>query len=133
MVNQCLNPRRLTPAQTWWIRAGQQCTPSQWATPPKNVPTELEAVRKDYGVLAARLPGKSWAPSPVDRCKANMGTILAPPHQPDRGKGGQAHRQPVGPGWGGAAVVVRGRESRSHGEGRQRVRSGTTGMPGGRG
>jgi hypothetical protein len=35
-------------------------------------------------------------------------------------------------GWGGGFVVVRGRESRSHGEGTQRVRNGGTGMSGGR-
>jgi hypothetical protein len=33
--------------------------------------------------------------------------------------GGWAHRLPTGQGWDGAVVVVRGRESRSHGEGRQ--------------
>jgi len=32
---------------------------------------------------------------------------------------GWAHRRLTGLGWGGAAVVVRGRENRSHGEGRQ--------------
>ena len=32
---------------------------------------------------------------------------------------GWAHRRPIGQGRGGAVVVVRGRESRSHGEGRQ--------------
>jgi len=36
---------------------------------------------------------------------------------------GWAHRRPTDPGWGGAVVVVRGRESRSHGEGRQRLRA----------
>ena len=43
--------------------------------------------------------------------------------------GGQARRRLVGPGRGGAAVVLRGRESRSHGEGRQRIGSeGLTGQ-----
>ena len=47
-----------------------------------------------------------------------------------RGTPGWAHRQPIGPGWGRAVVVVRGRESRSQGEGRQRSREGMdTAMP----
>ena len=37
--------------------------------------------------------------------------------------GGKARRRPMPSGWGGGPVVVRGRESRSHGEGVQRVRS----------
>ena len=37
---------------------------------------------------------------------------------------GWARRPSIGPGRGGAAVVLRGRESRPHGEGRQRIREG---------
>lgn len=71
--------------------------------------------------------------SPADRNTMNMGTL---PHLPvpacNQHVGGQGRRHPMGAAGGGAAVVVRGRESRSHGEGRQRVRNGGQVMPGGR-
>jgi hypothetical protein len=44
-----------------------------------------------------------------------------------RGTAGWAHRRPADLGWGGVVAVVRGRESRSHGEGRQRCQVGTGG------
>ena len=76
---------------------------------------------------------------PADRHTVNMGTL---PRLPYPGccqrPGGQGHRRPMGMAGGGAAVVVRGRESRPHGEGRQRDRNCRTrcsagcAMPGGR-
>jgi hypothetical protein len=45
---------------------------------------------------------------------------------------GKARRLSMALRWDGGSVVVRGRESRSHGEGTQRVRSDGAGMPGGR-
>jgi hypothetical protein len=45
---------------------------------------------------------------------------------------GKARRLSMALRWGGGSVVVRGRESRSHGEGTQRVRSVGAGVPGGR-
>jgi hypothetical protein len=75
-----------------------------------------EAMGKVCGVLVARLQGQSWGAAPVDRSAMNVGTILGLP-----AAGGQARCRLLAPGWGGAFVVVRGRESRSHGEGRQRI------------
>ena len=63
----------------------------------------------------------------------NVGTVLGPPSPPaGQAGGGQARRRLMVVGWDGAPVVVRGRESRPHGEGGQRVRSRGAGMPGGR-
>lgn len=70
---------------------------------------------------------------PVNGHTVNVGTVPRLPF-PASGQlvGGQAHRQLMAPGRGGGSVVVRGRESRPHGEGTQRVRSRSFGMPGGR-
>ncbi len=75
-------------------------------------------------VVVARLQGHSWAPTPSKGSRVNVGTIPAVP-SPASGLlvGGKARRRLTLPGWGGGPVVVRGRESRSHGEGVQRVRS----------
>jgi hypothetical protein len=63
----------------------------------------------------------------------DVGTILGlPVGQAGQVGRGQARRLLMAWGWGGAFVVVRVRESRAHGEGRQRVRSVRAGMPGGR-
>ena len=68
---------------------------------------------------------------PVNRDTVNVGTISGSPFPASIGLvGGQAHRRLTAPGWGGGPVVVRGRESRLHGEGAQRVRSRCDGMPG---
>ena len=77
--------------------------------------------------------GEELGADPVERMAVNVGTARdRPPPRPARSGGGQVHRRLMVAGWGGAAVVVRGRESRPHGQGRQRVRSGRTGMSGGR-
>ncbi len=83
-----------------------------------------EAMVKVCGVAVARLQGHSWAPTPSKGSRVNVGTTSAVP-DPDgiQPLGGNAHRRPMPPGWGGGPVVVRGRESRSHGEGVQCVRS----------
>ncbi len=88
-----------------------------------------EGLRRTRGKAA----GEELGAAPVDRHMVNMGTVRLPPvHGHSRWRGGQARRQPMGPERGGAAVVLRARESRVPGEGRQRVRSLRTGMPGGR-
>jgi hypothetical protein len=71
-----------------------------------------EGLRRTRGEAAG---GKLGA-APVDRSAVNVGTIPGPP-----AVGGQARCRLLAPGWGGAFVVVRGRESRPHGEGRQRT------------
>jgi hypothetical protein len=75
------------------------------------------------GVVAAMLQGHSWAPIPSNGSRVNVGTILVVPglgcsQQP----GGKARRRLTRSGWDGGPVVVRDRESRSHGEGVQRDR-----------
>jgi hypothetical protein len=92
-----------------------------------------KATGKVCGVPVAMLPGKSWAPPPSSGHLVNVGTLPGLPFLP-RGQrgGGQAGRRLLARGGDGAPVVVRGRESRPHGEGGQPVRSLGAGMPGGR-
>jgi hypothetical protein len=72
----------------------------------------------------AMLQGHSWAPTPSKGSRVNVGTIPAVPFPASSQLvGGKARRWLMPSGWGGGPVVVRGRESRSHGEGVQRVRS----------
>jgi hypothetical protein len=69
---------------------------------------------KVCGVAVAMLPGHSWAPHLLNDSRVNMGTITRSPL-------GKARRQLMPVWWGGGSVVVRGRESRLHGEGVQHV------------
>ena len=88
---------------------------------------------KACGVVVARLQGKSWAPIPSNGHEVNVGTNVEPPTlAPNQAVSGKAHRQLMARRWGGALVVVRGRESRPHGEGGQQVRSRRAGTSGAR-
>ena len=83
-----------------------------------------EATVKVCGVAVAMLQGHSWTPTPSNGSTVNVGTISAVPSPASiLLVGGKARRRLMLPRWGGGPVVVRGRESRSHGEGVQRVRS----------
>ena len=83
-----------------------------------------EATVNACGVAVAMLQGHSWAPTPSNGSTVNVGTIPAVPSPASSLLvGGKVRRRLMLPGWGGGPVVVRGRESRSHGEGVQRVRS----------
>jgi hypothetical protein len=83
-----------------------------------------EATGKACGVLVAKPQGQSWAPNLSNGSRVNVGTILAVPSPASRPLvEGKARRRPMLLGWGGGPVVVRGRESRPHGEGVQQVRS----------
>ena len=83
-----------------------------------------EATVKVCGVVVAMLQGHSWAPTPSNGSTVNVGTISAVPSPAGiLPAGGKARRRLMPSGWGGGPVVVRDRESRSHGEGVQRVRS----------
>ena len=88
-----------------------------------------ESLRRTRGEAAAAELGTH----PVDRYMVNVGTVPESPFPTGcLPVGGQAHRRLMVPGRGGGSVVVRGRESRPHGEGTQRVRNRSAGMPGGR-
>ena len=85
---------------------------------------DWEATVNACGVAVAMLQGHSWAPTPSKGSRVNVGTIPAVPSPASSLLvGGKARRRLMLSGWGGGPVVVRGRESRSHGEGVQRVRS----------
>ena len=58
----------------------------------------------------------------------NVGTVFGLPSPLlNLSGGGQARRRPMTRGWDGVSVVVRARESRAHGEGRQQARNSGTG------
>lgn len=88
-----------------------------------------ESLRRTRGDAA----GAELGTDPADRHTVNMGTLSHLPY-PVRCQltGGQGHRRPMGAAGGGAAVVVRGRESRPHGQGRQQAGNDVRVMPGGR-
>ena len=124
-VNQRLKASESDPpALTWRIWAGLRRAPTLWGTPWLVDVAGGEAARKYCGVRVAMLRGHSWAPNPLIGFVVNMGTIpVAPTSMEVISSGGKAHRQLMLPGWGGGPVVVRGRESRPHGEGVQQSRS----------
>ena len=70
-----------------------------------------EGLRRSHDDAAGVKPDAS----PVNRTTVNVGTIRIPLPA----LVGIGALPAKGCGWGGAAVVLRGRESRSHGEGRQ--------------
>ena len=119
-------PQALEPARTWWIWAGQQRTPSHFGgvvTPKPGCVAGGEATRKACGVLVARLQGNSRVPILPTGLLVNVGTVLGLPCPSDPAWVRRWAGPPStdGPGRGGGSVVVRGRESRPHGEGTQRV------------
>jgi len=135
-VNQWQNPRKCGTGSNL-VDMGRAAVRAELsdgeATPPTAVHAggggHEEGLRRTRGEAA----GEKLGAAPVDRHMVNMGTVPASPVRPrSRRGGGQARRQLMGPGRGGAAVVLRARESRAHGEGRQHVRGSRTGMPGGR-
>ena len=91
-----------------------------------------EAREKACGVSMAKPLGHSWAPSLWNAAKVNVGTTpVVPPCHLSGMSGGNARRRPMLPEWGGGSVVVRGRESRPHGEGIQQGQQ-PNAEPGGR-
>jgi hypothetical protein len=86
-----------------------------------------EGLRRRCGEAA----GEELGTGPADRYMVNVGTVSELPSPPPiQGGGGQAHRQLMTWRWDGASVVVRARESRAHGEGRQQARNSGNAMPG---
>jgi len=126
-------PSSPEPTPTWWMWVGQQRTSRK---------------RDDSRVGGAgpnRRPRGRTAAYPWRGCRGKAGRLPRqavsgehgnhpePPSPPaSQAGGGQASRRLMARRWGGAPVVVRGRESRPHGKGGQRVRSRRAGMPGGR-
>ena len=126
-------PKERGPARTWWIWAGM-------------------AVRRDPlqpgGPASAHVAGGHGEVLRGSRGQACRGKAGRPSRQPvcgERGNrlrvayplasqvgGGKARRLLMARRWGEGSVVVRGRESRPHGEGTQRVRKEVAGMSGGR-
>lgn len=94
-----------------------------WGTSGLGDVASREAVVNVCGVAAAMLQGHSWAPTPSNGSTVNVGTTVTIPSPCSSLLfGGKVRRRPMSSWWGGGPVVVRGRESRSHGEGVQRVR-----------
>ena len=84
-----------------------------------------EGLRRSRGEAA----GVELGTSPVDRISSERGNrpvLPSPPCSQHAGRAGSSSAD--GTGRGGAPVVVRGRESRPHGEGGQQVSSGRAGM-----
>src|ERR1700727_1694157 len=69
--------------------------------------------------VGAGAAGVELGASLVDREQVNTGTACGSPAAVLPGQRGEGTLPAVGPGRGGALVVVRGRESRPHGEGGQ--------------
>jgi len=122
----CDSPFMRHRLETWWIWAGSGACPSSvWAGNSRGGGHELPG----------RLRGRPAAYS--QRCRRGIvGLLLRRANHSEHGNRpglrpvrrilrrwrGWVRRPPIGPGRGGAAVVLRGRESRPHGEGRQRLR-----------
>jgi hypothetical protein len=128
-------PSRSTPARTWWIRAGQQRTPAGQPAGDSEAGCcgrtggHGEGLRRSHGEVA----GEELGTHPVNGCVVNVGTVPRPPYlSSSQGDSGKACRLSMAWGRGGGSVVVRGRESRPHGEGTQRGRNRGTGTPRGR-
>mgnify|MGYP007135476640 CR=1 FL=1 len=136
-VNQWLNPLKDgTGSKSGGYGPGSsaRCPLRTRAATPKPV---IDAGQEASGESLRRTRSEAAAAElgadPINRDMVNVGTVPGLPFPPpDQGGDGQAHRQLTAPERGGGSVVVRGRESRSHGEGTQRVRNEGPGMPGGR-
>jgi len=135
-VNQWLNPLKRGTGSNL-VDAGRVAVHAEpihgEATPtPGNVGRvggHTECLRRRCGDAA----GEELGADPADRYMVNVGTVFESPSLPSRqGGNGQAHRRLTARGWDGASVVVRARESRAHGEGRQQARNSGTAMPGAR-
>ena len=135
-VNQWLNPLKRGTGSNL-VDAGRGAVHAELtqgeATPIRGyvgpVGGHIECLRRRCGDAA----GEELGTDPVDRYMVNVGTISVSPNPPpSQGGGGQTRRRSMAWGWGGASVVVRARESRVHGEGRQRVRNSGTARPGAR-
>ena len=133
-VNQWLNPlkrgtgsnladmgRAAAGADRWMGKRGPEAA------------SNVDSVRHGECLRRTRVEaaGEELGADPADWHMVNAGTVsVSPVLASIQESGGQAHRQLMVPERDGGPVVVRGRESRSHGEGAQRVRSDGAGMSG---
>jgi hypothetical protein len=73
----------MEPAQTWWIWAGQQCTPfclfDKTATSYPQVNGQDEGHGESLRRTRGEAVGEKLGTAPVNRHTLNMGTISAPP------------------------------------------------------
>jgi hypothetical protein len=133
-VNQWLNPlKRGTGSNLVDLgRAVVHADPTGGnATPVSAANVGQEAIGESLRRTRGEAAGEELGADPADWHMVNAGTVSVPPFPPSgQDGGGQVHRRLRVPGRGGGSVVVRGRESRPHGEGAQRVRSAVTGMSG---
>jgi hypothetical protein len=123
--NRRSTPLKDAPARTWRIWAGGDAHPISLITEAGELPDMSAGLRGGRGdVLRGShgdVAGVESGASSVERSTSEHGNRpwSAPLSTSPTWPGGWAHRLPIGQGRGGAVVVVRGRESRSHGEGRQ--------------
>jgi hypothetical protein len=135
-VNQYLNPLKrgtgsnLVDAGRAAVHVTRYC--SGWRLRSRLLMSARRPSGKVCGVPVGEAAAAELGAHPFDRDMVNVGTVPGSPHPPPgQGGGGQAHRQLTALGQGRGSVVVRGRESRPHGEGTQPVRSRGVGMSGG--
>ena len=129
-------PQERGPARTWWIWAGiavrrdsLQPGGATW----RRLRSMSGATVKACGVAVDRPAGEKLGTDPVYRSVVNVGTAVELPSVlSGQGETGKVRRRLMARQRDGALVVVRGRESRPHGEGTQRVRKEVAGMSGGR-
>jgi hypothetical protein len=132
-VNQWLNPLK-----TWTgsnlVDVGREATHDVRLSDTDSNPVSTrwvggreESLRRTHGDVA----GEELVAHPVNRYIVNVGTIPKQPSSPTSQVGdGKVRCRPTVSEWGGGSVVVRGRESRPHGEGTQRVSNNSVAMAG---
>ena len=102
---------------------GRPCTGGR-GTPGSEDVAGREAVTYVRGAVTAKVQGHNWVPIPSTDHMVSAGNPAAGSRPGEGGRpcaGGQVRRRPAPVAGGGGPVVVRGRESRSHGEGAQPV------------
>ena len=115
-----VNPPAPNLTDMGWVamRIGTSVSRTPWSSDV----VDREATAKVCGVVVAKLQGQSWVPHLSNGERMNVGTTLTVPYPASSQLvGGKTCRSLMLSKWGGGVVVVRGRESRLHGEGLQRV------------
>jgi hypothetical protein len=132
--NQCLTPLNGPPAQIWRIWLAAMRTRRRVAVPGNFWPrcdNRSGGHGEDPQFNRGDAAGVELDASLVDRLRDERGNRPVSPSLPCSQRGGRAGTSSAdGTGRGGGSVVVRGRESRSHGEGSQQVSSRSAGIPG---